>query len=454
MFSFAKKLVDRFEGHATQNQALDIYFKNATKMNNRGYALRVLNVVPHSLAHAKGFESWFDYIIKINNHELPMLYALSTYSYTINEDGSITYGNGVTTEQAAAINVDVLKQELSTLAQHKQEVVFDVWNAKGGVIRQISIPLKFESGNDNDNDNGNGNDNGNDKNNGNDNDNTKNNIDDKDNHVGNVLESFGLTVESQHLSTATYVWRILNTHPGSPAFRSQLVPHSDFIIGCDSAFPNDGAKGLLRHGGEHLLSNTVSSYYNHHYSHSGEDNVPITLYVYNHDYDILRPVTVNLSRSWGNGHNRGILGCDVGYGLIHRIPEVIGKFEGNAIVDDVLFLADTKTEHGFSSEALQQQQENSDLYITPALHPQPLGINSVSAVAPATTGVIPPPPKSTRKKKHVAALGDDGLSDYMNEELEKSKKLEANTRSKSPTTAGEVPPPPPPPAAAAAAKSS
>ena len=62
-----------------------------------------------------------------------------------------------------------------------------------------------------------------------------------------------------------------------------------------------------------------------------EDNIPITLYVYNHDYDILRPVTVNLSRSWGTGYNRGILGCDVGYGLLHRIPEVVGKFDNNCV---------------------------------------------------------------------------------------------------------------------------
>ena len=58
--------------------------------------------------------------------------------------------------------------------------------------------------------------------------------------------------------------------------------------------------------------------------------------MYNHDYDILRPVTVNLSRSWGTGYNRGILGCDVGYGLLHRIPEVVGKFDNNSIVDDIL----------------------------------------------------------------------------------------------------------------------
>ncbi|CAK9438612.1 uncharacterized protein LODBEIA_P28360 [Lodderomyces beijingensis] len=418
MFSFAKKLVDRLEGHATQATADDQYFKNATQINNRGYGLRVLNVVPHSVAHEKGIESWFDYIIKINNHELPMLHALSAYAYTINDDGSISYGGGITSEQAAAVNVELLNKELTTLAQHQQELVLDVWNAKGGVVRQVSVQLELED----------------------------------------TLKSIGLTVESQHLSTATYVWRILNTHPGSPAFRSQLVPYSDFIIGCDSAFPTDSAKGLLLHRGESILSQTVSSYYNHHFAHSGEDNVPITLFVYNHDYDILRPVTVNLSRNWGTGHNRGILGCDVGYGLMHRIPEVIGKFDDNSVIDDVLFVSEKNIEYQFDQQpqeslttappplgasnvlsAQQQQQQQQQSLPPPPQAPPVMGSSSSPSSSAAT------PHKAARKKKHVAALADDGLNDYMNEELEKSKKIDNSTKPKTSGDASLSPPPPPPP---------
>ncbi|KAI3403868.1 hypothetical protein KGF56_003298 [Candida oxycetoniae] len=438
MFSFAKKLVDRLEGQASQDDSFnDAYFKNATHINNRGYGLRVLNVVAHSKAHEYGFESWFDYIIKINNHELPLLHAFSTYSYTINEDGTINYGNSTTAEQAAAVNFDLLNKELTTLAQHKQDLILDVWNAKGGVIRQISIPLeeeeeegeegekteekgekteekgeKTEEKGEKTEEKGEKTEEKGEK--------TEEKGEKTEEKGGaKSLKKLGLTVESQHLNTATFVWRILNTHVGSPAFRSQLVPHSDFIIGCDSAFPNDpNSKGLLSKGGESLLSNTILSYYNHHYAQSGEDNIPITLYVYNHDYDILRPVTVNLSRQWGTGHNRGILGCDVGYGLIHRIPEVVGKFEKNSIIDDVLF-----------------QSENTAVDLDTS--------TNVVLSAPPPLGATKPSTRSARKKKHIVADSQE-LNDYMNEELDKSKKLEDSVKHET----GDLVPPPPPPTTA------
>ena len=108
MFSFAKKLVDRLEGNTgSSDPASDSYFKNALQLNNNGYGLRVLNVVPHSSAHQQGFESWFDYIVRINNHELPMLYpSLLNYSYSINEDGSVNYGGNATLEQVGAVNFE------------------------------------------------------------------------------------------------------------------------------------------------------------------------------------------------------------------------------------------------------------------------------------------------------------------------------------------------------------
>ncbi|KAI5967444.1 hypothetical protein KGF57_000387 [Candida theae] len=424
MFSFAKKLVDRFEGHTTQEASLhDSYYKNATQINNRGFALRVLYVQPHSAAHSKGFEAWFDYIIKINSHELPMQYPVSNFPYSVNEDGSINYGSNISSEQASAVNFEVLSQELSTLAKTKQELLLDVWNAKGGVVRQISIPLdEFSSEKEEEK--------------------KKKKAEEESNHDASTIKLFaatfkqiGLTVESQHLSTATHVWRILNTHPGSPAFRSQLVPQSDFIIGCDSAYVTDETgKGLLTKGGESLLSNTVSNYYNYYHNQTQEEYIPITLYVYNHDYDILRPVTVNLSRNWGTGHNRGILGCDVGYGLLHRIPEVIGKFDDNSVVDDVLFESKQDVAYQTDSTLTPQAFDTNANFINTA--PPPMGsVLPPSSVSPHTSKT------SGRKKKHVSALNvEDSLSDYMNEELEKSKKLDDSSKPK--TSTATVPPPP------------
>ncbi|KAG7664002.1 uncharacterized protein J8A68_002440, partial [[Candida] subhashii] len=401
MFTFAKRLVDRLEGNPSRDDSSidDSYFKNASQINNKGYALRVLHVVPHSTSHTHGIEAWFDYIIRINNHELPMLNpALSSYSYSINDDGTINYGGAATEDQAAAIDYDLLAQEIETLAKHESELVIDVWSAKGGIIRSIQLPLEPSS------------------------DASTNEDKTVEKLFVNRFKSLGLTLQSQHLNTSTYVWRILKTHQGSPAFLSQLVPNSDYIIGCDSAFPGDSkGKGLLYRGGESLLSKTVMNYYNHHYSIAKEDNIPITLYVYNHDYDILRPVTVNLSRNWGTGQHRGILGCDVGYGFLHRIPEVIGKFENNSIVEDVLF----ETKQAFAYDENQKNLPQTSSFVEP-ISPSPVvPENSINQIPPAIvpTSISQPPSPVARRKKHhpVSNTALSGLNDYMNEELAKSK---------------------------------
>lgn len=407
MFSFAKRLVDRIEGTQGQNQG-DSYFRNALKINNKGYGLRVLKVTPQSIAHQQGLESWFDFIIQINGHELPMMYpSLSNYAYSISDDGLINYGGQTTSEQAGMINTDLLVQELSAIAKNDhatKEITVDVWSAKGGVIRQVKLPLNPP----------------------------KNEGDsDPSKLFQGLFAEIGVMLLSQHLNTATYVWRILETHMGSPAFQAQLVPYSDYIIGCDSAIPDDTeGSGLLTTGGEALLSRVVLNYYNQNYLKTNDHFVPITLYVYNHDYDILRPVTVNLLRSWGTGHNKGLLGCDVGYGLLHRIPEVVGKFGSHEIVDDVLF--ESKDDFAYN---LLAQKETSPPPVAPSV-PGP------AAFVPLSTGTAPPPRSGGKKKKHTAptaALGD--LQDYMNEELAKSKEQDTLTSSDTATKSSAPPPP-------------
>jgi hypothetical protein len=44
---------------------------------------------------------------------------------------------------------------------------------------------------------------------------------------------------------------------------------------------------------------------------------PLRLYVYNADYDHTREVIIVPNREWGG---EGLLGCGVGFGLLHRIP--------------------------------------------------------------------------------------------------------------------------------------
>lgn len=44
----------------------------------------------------------------------------------------------------------------------------------------------------------------------------------------------------------------------------------------------------------------------------------LRLYVYNADFDHTREVIIVPNREWGG---EGLLGCGVGYGLLHRIPK-------------------------------------------------------------------------------------------------------------------------------------
>jgi hypothetical protein len=52
-----------------------------------------------------------------------------------------------------------------------------------------------------------------------------------------------------------------------------------------------------------------------------EQNIrrPIRLFVYSWEFDRCREVTIVPDPQWGGG---GLLGCDIGFGLIHRIPAV------------------------------------------------------------------------------------------------------------------------------------
>lgn len=409
MFSFARKLVDRLDGsNLLQHQSDNSYFKDTLKINNNGYGLRVLKVIPHSGAHRLGLEAWFDYIVRINNNELPMKYPLNS-SYSVNDDGAVNYGQG--SEEAGIIDWDALALELENIAHHNgpRTVEFEVWNAKGGVIRQVRIPLDefkkellADTGAD-------------------------------EKAYLNNFQQIGLTVQSEHLNTATYVWRILNTHPGSPAFDAKLVPHSDYVIGCDSLFEEDGhGKGLLSNGGERLFSQTVSNYYSHHSSLQQIGTVPILLYVYNHDHDILRPVTVNLSREWSSGTARGILGCDVGYGWLHRIPEVVGKFDNMETIEDLLFENNVDLKYNLN--------ESSDQGQSAAAPPtSSSGPSFVPLAAPIAPPPVAPPAKAAKKKKHHGSANVD-LTNFMNEELDKSKASDV----KYGEVAEDTPPPPPP----------
>ncbi|CDS00713.1 related to GRH1-acetylated protein, involved in ER to Golgi transport [Sporisorium scitamineum] len=107
--------------------------------------------------------------------------------------------------------------------------------------------------------------------------------------------SLRLCNPSQALS---HVWHILEILEGSPAESAGLVPFGDFVIG----WPG----GVLQAEGD---------FYELVEAHADR---ALRLFVYNSDFDNTREVIIVPNREWGG---EGLLGCGVGYGLLHRIPK-------------------------------------------------------------------------------------------------------------------------------------
>ncbi|KAI9278380.1 GRASP55/65 PDZ-like domain-containing protein [Phascolomyces articulosus] len=94
-----------------------------------------------------------------------------------------------------------------------------------------------------------------------------------------------------------HVWHILEVAPNSPAEMAGIIPHTDFII-----------------GSPHTVLNSEDSFYDLVEDHIGK---PLRIYLYNTEWDSCREAIIVPNNDWGG---QGSLGCDVGYGLLHRIP--------------------------------------------------------------------------------------------------------------------------------------
>jgi len=104
----------------------------------------------------------------------------------------------------------------------------------------------------------------------------------------------------RHISTRGVhenVWHVMDVYPKSPAERAELQDYVDYIV---------GTPDLLFDSSEDFFSLVKSN-----------EKRNLMLYVYNIKHDAVRQVTLIPDRNWGG---EGSIGCDVGYGYIHRIP--------------------------------------------------------------------------------------------------------------------------------------
>lgn len=101
------------------------------------------------------------------------------------------------------------------------------------------------------------------------------------------------------------------------------------------------------------------------------------LFVYNSDYDVTREAILVPNRSWGG---EGLLGCGVGYGLLHRIPKPQERVEPPPHPDP-------PRNNAPLPPSPPQALENSRRYS---------GFGSVSSNVPPTQNPLyaPPPPRA------------------------------------------------------------
>ncbi|KAI9770993.1 MAG: hypothetical protein M1840_002697 [Geoglossum simile] len=240
--------------------------------------------------------------------------------------------------------------------------------------------------------------------------------------------SLGLALQWTPFSTTEDVWHILDVAPNSPADKAGLLPYGDYIVGTP--------EGIVR--GEAGLGELVEDHLDR----------PLRLYVYNHEYNVTRPLTINPTRHWGG---EGALGCVLGFGALHRLPAPLQ--EPPQAPGETLFES-ARLSHDSNPPSLQPQA------ITPAntnndfLVPATLQFSSTTASDPAhiprgSSNRSPGAHAKHKPRAHHNLGSSSVMDDYFREGEQKSKEVDdvpETERGKGvapPPRAGGGPPPPP-----------
>lgn len=222
--------------------------------------------------------------------------------------------------------------------------------------------------------------------------------------------SLGVALQWCPLNSTEDVWHILDVMPNSPADVAGLLPYGDYVIGSPD--------GMLH--GEAGLGGLVEQF----------TEQPLRLWVYNHEYDVTRMITITPSKSWGG---EGALGCVLGYGALHRVPAPL--HEPTHAPGETLFESAPEAPKPQSVDSTQPPPANLDTegqseFLVPANMP---GLAAPSP-PPASGG---PPLGLGRAKKSRAPVS--GLDDYFAEGEQKSREID---KPSTPKAAANLPPPP------------
>lgn len=248
------------------------------------------------------------------------------------------------------------------------------------------------------------------------------------------------------------VWHILDVAANSPADLAGLLPYGDYVIGSFA--------GMMR--GQNGLSDlieAVSIRYLLFYPNGSSDiskhlDQPLKLLVYNHEYNVTRPVEITPTRAWGG---QGALGCTLGFGALHRIPSSLDEgpppapgetmFE-SPLNEKTAFLSETTGEQpsygGYAGVAapLADGIDGNGIagggdFLVPAEMDLP---NATSPPPPpgGASSALPPAGRARKARAHHQFGTGGGLDDLINEGEAASRE-----RDFAPTPKGGSLPPPP-----------
>ncbi|KAJ6261112.1 hypothetical protein Dda_3777 [Drechslerella dactyloides] len=216
-----------------------------------------------------------------------------------------------------------------------KSVTLGVWSAKGQTLRTVVVPLPADD-----------------------------------------PTPLGVSLKWTGLAASEDVWHVLNISAGSPAEMAGLFPYNDYIIGTPL-----GVGDLLEqnHG---MLIPFVQQHIDR----------PLPLYVYNHEFNVTREVTILPRKNWGGD---GALGCVLGYGALHRLPAPLDE----PLSEPGQAMFEYPAEEGGIGEpgpAVATAQDTSS-FITPAFAlnqaGSPPNVLSPTTAPPATAGTTSPPPQ-------------------------------------------------------------
>lgn len=195
-----------------------------------------------------------------------------------------------------------------------------------------------------------------------------------------------------------------------------VIPHTDYII-----------------GSPHMTLRSEDDFYTLVEESLGK---PLRLYLYNTEWDSCREVIIIPNHEWGG---QGSLGCDVGYGLLHRIPrrqpKVTSSYENNP------------AEHESSSS----QMYSNTIFSTPDYQPSDAISNNTTHFEEVSTVTTPDEANSSSAIAPAPVIAAAQLNTPVHSEVEKtvlptdtpatpSTKTQINNPKKEPSTNAEATP--------------